>query len=181
MDDKNTAFMRALMLNYWTAGWLLVAEGSESAFQYRAPNCWHFADMSITRSLGCFVFFLSLSVVTQPPHLNSFHYSLWHFTQPLGVSQSQQQRACFSFHAEATVTSTSVWRATSTDHPGELGDWLLVELHRRLSREKNHHQSSTKTPRRALRPAGFDGSAVLSLLAQPHFVSIQINKSTQSS
>lgn len=102
-----------------------------------------------------FFFFLSLSVVTQP-HLNSFHYSLWHFTQPLGVSQSQQQRACFSFHAEATVTSTSVWRATSTDHPGELGDWLLVELHRRLSREENHHQSSTKTPRRALRPAGFD-------------------------
>lgn len=29
-DDENTTFTRSLILNYWTAGWLFTAEGSES-------------------------------------------------------------------------------------------------------------------------------------------------------
>lgn len=52
-------------------------------------------------------------IVPQSPQLSSFHYLVWHFTQPVRVSPShqppeEQQRCCFSFHAEATVAITSV-------------------------------------------------------------------------
>lgn len=63
-DDENTTFTLSLILNYWTAGWLFTGEGSESLCvrpSLRPPSCWHFADMSITRSFGFLLSFNHLN------------------------------------------------------------------------------------------------------------------------
>lgn len=104
-DDENATFTLSLILNYWTAGWLFTAEGSESLC---VSVC-----QTVTASSQLLTFcrhvyhaFFWVFIVLQPPQLNSIHY----FALALhtaGPSEEQQQ-CCFSFHAEATVTVTSV-------------------------------------------------------------------------
>lgn len=109
-DDRNTTFMlsNAELLNCW-----LAVHGRrlrEFVCQYQTVTV---SSQLLTFCRRVYHAFFGVFIVTQPPQLNSFHYLVWHLTQPVHVSQSrqpseEQQHCCFSFHAEATVTITSV-------------------------------------------------------------------------
>lgn len=108
-------------------------------------------------------------IVTQPPQLNSFYYLLWHFTQPVHVSQSHQpseeEQQCYFLSTSDNHVLLSLAVNSATD--------VLLNTRDVV---KRHYQSSTKASHKLIRPAGIDGSSLFSLLVPSHFWSLKFNE-----